>query len=253
MEQIAICHLSVVPLRKEPSVKSEMVNQIIMGELVTILDENEKWYMVRLNHDDYEGWVDKKQIELLNKLPTENSMISEAVLNIGTDSQKRLIYIPAGSIMHNFKEESFDCGNQTIRLTSYKQNCYTGIEEVSKAFLKIPYLWGGRTLMGMDCSGFTQIVFRLHGHSIKRDAYQQAETGEVVAFVDECKSGDLAFFDNADGKITHVGIVLVETNHTFKIIHCSGEVRIDAFDHQGIYNETSGTYTHNLRLIKRVF
>lgn len=230
-----------------------MVNQIILGEIVFIVDENEKWFMVRLHHDDYEGWVDKKQIKILDKLPDAPTAIARQVISTGMDSAKCPVYIPAGALMHQFDGTSFSCGSEKITLSSAQELITSEIEQVSKSFLKVPYLWGGRTVFGMDCSGFTQIVFRLMGQMIKRDAWQQAESGEVVAFVEECITGDLAFFDNAEGRITHVGIVLVDDQHSTRIIHCSGEVRIDAFDHQGIYNESTGLYTHNLRLIKRVF
>ena len=114
-------------------------------------------------------------------------------------------------------------------------------------FQNAPYLWGGRTLFGIDCSGFSQIVFKLNGIKLNRDAWQQAEQGAVVDFLPEAKSGDLAFFDNAEGRIIHVGIML----GTNKIIHASGKVRVDTIDNQGIYNAEMGRYTHKLRIIKR--
>ena len=125
------------------------------------------------------------------------------------------------------------------------------IHRCARQFLNAPYLWGGRTILGIDCSGFTQLVMLLNGRSIPRDAYQQAELGDTVAFVEEAQTGDLAFFDNAEGRITHVGIVLREAEHHVSIIHASGKVRIDALDHQGIFNAERSAYSHKLRIIKR--
>ncbi|HEX2935487.1 MAG TPA: C40 family peptidase, partial [Bacteroidales bacterium] len=122
------------------------------------------------------------------------------------------------------------------------------IEEVARKFLHAPYLWGGRTVFGIDCSGFTQIVYKMNGIGIPKDAYQQAEIGEPVQFVEDTRTGDLAFFDNEEGRITHTGIILGKS----EIIHASGEVRIDKFDHQGIFNEEDNAYSHKLRLIKRI-
>ena len=102
--------------------------------------------------------------------------------------------------------------------------------------------------MGLDCSGFTQAVFRLNGISLPRDASQQSGIGQVINLVTEALPGDLAFFDNDEGMITHVGLILDSTS----IIHASGKVRIDALDHQGIYNVETNKYSHRLRLIRRI-
>ena len=124
-------------------------------------------------------------------------------------------------------------------------------EIVHKAFLFLntPYLWGGKTPFGIDCSGFTQLVYKLCGHTLLRDAKDQATQGEVLSFIEESEPGDLAFFDNEEGVITHVGIIMQD----YFIIHASGKVRIDVLDHSGIYNTDTKKHTHKLRVIKRIF
>ena len=122
------------------------------------------------------------------------------------------------------------------------------MQEIAQSLLNVPYQWGGRSPMGMDCSGFTQVVFKILGKKLLRDAWQQAEQGVLVNFIEEIQPGDLVFFDNEEGRIIHVGIALA--NH--KIIHASGCVRIDNLDHHGIYNTETRKYSHNLRIIKRV-
>lgn len=236
MKGTVICHLAAIPMRAEPSDKAEMVNQMLLGETATILDEvdNNKgggWYMISLQHDGYEGWVDKKQVQP-NAMETKTFTVTQ-LFAIQTDN----IVAPCGSFITQQVES----------------NSAHTIEAIARQFLGSPYLWGGRTFMGIDCSGFTQIVFRVCGHSIPRDAWQQAEKGSTIAFVEEAQTGDLAFFDNAEGRIIHVGIVLRDQNNdTMQIIHASGQVRIDALDHQGIFNGTTKSYSHNLRLIKRI-
>ena len=134
--------------------------------------------------------------------------------------------------------EHYSCSSQTPERLSFW----------ALKYMKSPYLWGGRSPFGMDCSGLAQNVFRMCGYTLPRDAAQQAELGHVVNFIAEAKSGDLLFFDNAEGLITHVGIYVGNG----QVIHASGEVRMDKIDHQGIFNETTGTYSHQLRLIKRM-
>jgi gamma-D-glutamyl-L-lysine dipeptidyl-peptidase len=124
-----------------------------------------------------------------------------------------------------------------------------GIRELVLSWLNAPYQWGGRSVFGVDCSGFTQIIFRQLGIKLMRDAYQQAESGEMVNFISEGRCGDLAFFDNDDKKIVHTGILLGND----EIIHASGRVRIDKIDHYGIFNTEKNSYSHHLRMIKRYF
>jgi hypothetical protein len=229
-------------MRREPSDKSEMISQALYGENVEILDEQQKWSMVRMESDGYEGWVDNKQLG--DPFPTSQEVVlsnalTKCILESGT-----AIWLPAGSVVSsNLKSDS-------------TQQAWGGtaidIERCAVQFLNAPYLWGGRTVLGIDCSGFTQMVMRLNGITLPRDAYQQAELGNTVNFIEEAQTGDLAFFDNIEGRIVHVGIVLTAASSGVTIIHASGHVRVDSLDHQGIFNKALGEYTHKLRIIKRV-
>ena len=116
-------------------------------------------------------------------------------------------------------------------------------------YLNAPYLWGGRSPFGIDCSGFTQLVFKFAGIKLQRDAYQQGGQGSIINFIEEVQPGDLAFFSNDEGAIIHVGIMLKDN----RIIHSSGKVRIDKIDHFGIYNAETKKHSHLLKLIKRMF
>ena len=123
------------------------------------------------------------------------------------------------------------------------------IVNCAKEFLNVPYLWGGKSFFGIDCSGFTQIIYKIHGIKIPRDAYQQAEIGDALTFIEEAKPGDLAFFENKEGRIHHVGIILADQ----KIIHAHGKVRIDSLDSTGIFNKDQNKHTHKLRFIRSYF
>ncbi|MDR0438345.1 MAG: C40 family peptidase [Bacteroidales bacterium] len=254
----AICLLSVVPVRETISHRSEMVTQLLFGELCLIDDQYQDWYKIRVQFDNYEGWVEKKQLHLIDE-KTYNKTLNQSVktyINAPVAfvrSKNGEIPVLLGSSLPLFDAGKFKIGNEiwTFEGGEDYQCSKQTPERLSfwaLKYVKSPYLWGGRSPFGIDCSGLVQNVFRMCGYSLPRDAAQQAELGQVINFVEEAKPGDLLFFDNSEGKITHVGI-FVGNN---QIIHASGEVRIDKIDHQGIFNETTGTYSHQLRLIKRL-
>jgi hypothetical protein len=235
-------HVAIAPIRKEPSDRSEMVSQGLMGEELSILERQEKWTMVRMWIDGYEGWIDNKQFEESNDVEQLTELTAPITRCVSTDGSS--LWLPAAAgIPASWKIESTQIQLETG---------LNGVALSANQFLNAPYLWGGRTILGIDCSGLTQLVFRLNGISIPRDAYQQAEMGATISFIEEAHTGDLAFFDNAEGRIVHVGIVLRSEDGQVQIIHASGKVRVDALDHQGVFNRETRSYTHKLRIIKRM-
>jgi gamma-D-glutamyl-L-lysine dipeptidyl-peptidase len=225
-----------------------MTNQMLLGESAEVLEERDKWLMIRLHHDGYQAWVDRKQAMIA---PVSNkTVVAKSLLSTAVEPSGRVMRIPAGSMLRELNGRRFTIGDAFYMLEKDAQAEDT-LEAYALMFLGTPYLWGGRTLMGIDCSGFSQVVMRLCDIHIQRDAHQQAEEGQVISFIEESRTGDLAFFDNAEGRITHVGIVLGDTGVSRQIIHASGMVRQDVLDHQGIFNQDTNTYSHNLRIIKR--
>jgi cell wall-associated NlpC family hydrolase len=231
---IGINKLAVVTMRAEPSDKSEIVNQILFGETFDILEENEKWSKVKLKHDQYTGWIDKKQWGKSDQHQQTTNVVKELFQQIINNNG--IIYAPMGSYVEKKKLN--------------KQSIKNSVLHDAKLFLETPYLWGGRTFMGIDCSGFTQVVFRANGINLMRDACQQAEQGETIQF-ENIRNEDLGFFQNKEQKIIHVGILFKE-DKKLKIIHASGKVRIDLLDEKGIFNEETQSYTHNFHSVKRV-
>ena len=232
-----ICNVSVAPLRAENSHQSEMVSQLLYGEKVEIIEENGSFSKIKMDFDDYEGWVDAKQI---SKIPEEDFVQKTA--QILTEDFK-VFNFKEGKILLSIGSEIVSDEEQTLREATGKS-----LSDTAQRFLNVPYLWSGRSFFGIDCSGFTQLVFKVHGIKLPRDAYQQAEMGNVLDFVEESEPGDLAFFENQEGKISHVGIMLEDQ----KIIHAYGKVRIDLLDSTGIFNKDLGKHTHKLRFVKRI-
>lgn len=244
-----ICNVSIAPLRIEKSDTSEMVTQMLYGELCKVIEHRKKWSFVRLTYDSYEGWIDNKQLHSLSKEEYQERKarphkLSSDMVDFITTSEEQLVSICLGSSVHNadFMEHTFEGKSVSSKLPKQQ------LLEIALLYLNAPYLWGGRTPFGVDCSGFTQMVYKLGGYELLRDASQQATQGEALSFIEESEPGDLAFFDNSEGNITHVGIIM-EDNH---IIHAHGKVRIDRLDHTGIFNSEARTHTHKLRVIKRI-
>lgn len=256
--EAGIVHLSIVPVRAEPSDRSEQTTQLLFGEHFSILERVEKWVKVRIAHDDYEGWIDTKQYlpvgpEDFIHLEHAQLILCLDILNELVDKNGGSLWAVPGSILPFFDgmyarigQEQFAFRGKAIQPFNLNRN---ELERIAILFLNAPYLWGGRTPFGIDCSGFTQILMRLFGIRLRRDAYQQAEQGTIVNFFEEAVKGDLAFFDNEEGRIVHVGVIL-DNN---RIIHAHGKVRIDQLDHQGIYNSEYRRYSHKLRIIRRLF
>ena len=249
-----ICNLAIVPMRFEPSDKSEQISQLLFGEHFKIINKNPKCVFVELAYDGYQGWIDAKQFQFIseeyfNILEHTPNVLSADLIEYISTSTNQLIPIPLGSSLSfldndaiNESKFSFD----GIKVCGKKDK--SNLIKTAFMYLNAPYLWGGKSPFGIDCSGFTQMVYKLNGFELLRDASQQASQGIALSFIEESEPGDLAFFDNEEGKITHVGIMM-DDNY---IIHASGKVRIDRLDHLGIYNVDSGRHTHKLRVIKKI-
>ncbi|NLN95355.1 MAG: C40 family peptidase [Bacteroidales bacterium] len=254
-----IGHLSVIPLRKHPFHTAEMTSQILFGETFVVYEKYYNWNRVRCSFDNYEGWVNQIEYQSISEETfvalsnRQAAIVSDMVEVMYDHTRNRMFPVLIGSTLPGYKDQAFEIEGikysfeGEVTMPSIGTNCRKLIEN-AWVFLQSPYLWGGRTPFGIDCSGFVQLVFKLCGISLQRDSSQQATQGEVVNLLSESHPGDLAFFDNEDGQITHVGLML--DNQT--IIHASGKVRSDKIDHHGIFNEETKQYTHKLRLIRRI-
>jgi gamma-D-glutamyl-L-lysine dipeptidyl-peptidase len=254
--------VTVAPLRASASHKSEMVSQLLFGELCEQLETSGDFARVRCNYDGYEGWAQLSQVaEIVTNSFDEAQVckrISEGIVRLngvplvlspGSD-----LYFAATS-RNNVNYETCIAGPHKISYANcgpVKLTTAVSASEVianAMKFLGTPYLWGGKSAWGIDCSGLVQLSFKMEGMFIPRDAWQQAEGGDAIGFLQESKPGDLAFFDNEEGRIVHVGILL----NDHEILHASGQVRMDPIDSHGIIHRETGRRTHSLRIIKRFF
>ena len=262
----AINHCTVTPVRQEPSEGSEQLTQLLFGEVCEVLDRLPRWTKIRSTLDGQEGWVDFKMLTpssslspITYSLPTTIVAVPMAVATAMETGEELMLTL--GTRLPNYAHGTFEvlgkqylidpaCVNEAIRLGGDKAKGEE-ICAIAQTLLNAPYLWGGKNLMGMDCSGFTQVVYATQGINLLRNAREQMTQGELVPSLAEAQPGDLAFFDHADRdpkatNISHVGLLLSPT----EIIHCSGCVHIDTIDEQGIHLP-DGERTHHLVQIKR--
>lgn len=248
--QLAFCKINISPVRSINSDTAEIVTQLLFGEVFEIQQIDKSWCKILIYKDNYTGWIDTKHLELLTSKEAtrwldSQTLESNLLVQIHTPWGKQ--WISRGAFVGS-NNEDFRIGNHLFSYVEKLPNLvFSSIPELANEYINTPYLWGGKSPFGIDCSGFTQIVYRFFDINLPRDAYQQAELGLNIDYSEKLP-GDLAFFTNSSGKVIHVGIIL-EKN---QIIHASGHVRMDTLIPSGILNESKKEITHTLFAIKRV-
>ncbi len=248
--QYGICHLSVVPVRSIADDTGEMVSQLLYGEYFKVLEQRKFWSRIRMVFDSCEGWIQNNQITTIEKQDydqiknSKNPKYSSDLVSFIETPDSILLPIVMGSSVSNTKVLPNNFEGSSIAVKKEK----TDLVQTALLYLNTPYLWGGRTPFGLDSPGFTQMVYMINGHKLPRKAHEQVSQGEALSFIEESEPGDLVFFDNDEGTIDHVGIIM-KNNY---IIHAHGKIRIDCIDHTGIFNTEIKSYTHSLRVIKKI-
>lgn len=252
------CRLSLVPVRAEGRESAEMVSQLLFGDLYEVLEWNasREWLRIRIAADGYQGWIGHKLHHAVTEAFYLEALERPPVASLEISGRLRLpgqtLHVVLGSLLPLGGQELFQEENpirfdgKTHAISKIKDGDL--LKDFAFMYIDCPYLWGGKSPFGIDCSGFVQMVYKLGGYQLQRDASQQAKEGVAVATVAEARPGDLAFFHNAQGRITHVGMLVEEG----KIIHASGRVRLDRLDDKGIFSEQDKQYTHSLSHIKRM-
>ena len=256
-----VVNQTLAALRKEPFERSEMVSQLLFGETFTVIEEHKEWLRIQQTFDSYEGWLDRKVCVMMDQEEMDLlslsgvSSIASRLFTAKAKSNGHTIRLCPGSTLYNYNSQDgvFMLLNEeyktfNVPFEEANENKAIALVDLAKTFVNTPYLWGGRSPYGIDCSGLTQILFKMVDIAIPRDASQQALVGTTVDFINLSQPGDLAFFDDEEGNIMHVGMILPDN----KIIHSSGFVKIDIIDHQGIFSTVTNNYSHKLRVIKRI-
>ena len=259
---VAIALHSVIPVRTEAREEAEQNTQMLFGELAEVIDEQPRWKRIRLESDGQEGWVDAKMITPMTD--KEYAAYKKALKTVATvafpmayamsENNGQTIPLTAGTRLTNYKDGRFEVLGVGFRIdpsmliTAPLELNQENLLKAVRFFINVPYLWGGKNALGMDCSGFTQTVMSLFGKALLRNASEQVTQGKPIKDLSKAKAGDLVFFDHEDGKISHVGIVIDPE----RVIHCSGRVKVEKLDSQGIFNAETGEYSHHLTQIRRL-
>lgn len=244
-----IAIVPVAPMRAEASHRSKMVSQMLLGETAEIMETADDFTKVKTDADDYVGWVQNAQLASVSKDEAKMKTAGFATQNGYIRFNEQSMFISIGTPVLNAKsigKFTVDYGNLPYQKSLlFSEDAF---KKLAFPLLNTSYLWGGRSAFGLDCSGFAQLLYRFFDRQLPRDAAQQAAFGNTIDFLEQARCGDLAYFDNAEGQIIHVGILL----NAQTIMHASGRLRIDKMDADGIVNVDTGLRTHHLRIIKRI-
>lgn len=249
----------LIPLRAMADEASEQLTQILFGEYFIVEEAIERWVRIRNIRDNEAGWIDRKMMtaideDLFQQLFENKPVIACNPITYATLADGSCLPIPGGSRLpfYDIEKQRFTIGNFVYAFAMSDTNLSKQSSDfinVALSYLHSPYLWGGKNVMGIDCSGLVQVAALICGKELTRNARQQIAFGDQVDFLAEALPGDLAFFDHDDGHISHVGILL----NDHQILHASGEVHVAPIDNLGIKSVNNGKYTHSLRVIKRIF
>ena len=259
---VAIALHSVIPVRTEAREEAEQNTQMLFGELAEVIDEQPRWKRIRLESDGQEGWVDAKMVTPMTdkeyaahkKALKTAATVAFPMAYAMSENNGQTIPLTAGTRLTNYKDGRFEVLGVGFRIdpsmviTAPLELNQENLLKAVRFFINVPYLWGGKNALGMDCSGFTQTVMSLFGKALLRNASEQVTQGKPIKDLSKAKAGDLVFFDHEDGKISHVGIVIDPE----RVIHCSGRVKVEKLDSQGIFNAETGEYSHHLTQIRRL-
>ena len=249
--QYGLGHLSVVPIREAADPSSSMVSQVLYGDIFKVMEERKYFRRIHLVFDGFEGWIKNDQFkkiseeDFLTVTSSKDPHFNSDFLSYVTTQDNELLPVVMGSRLDLGYLLNHQCDEMVPSKTEWQKS---SLVETALLYLNSPFLTGGKTPFGIDSSGFTQMVYKINGKKLLRTTEEQSKQGEALSFIEESEPGDLAFFDDSDGVINHVGIILKDNY----IIHASGHVRIDRLDHTGIFNMDKRNYSHSLRVIKKM-
>ncbi|MDO5571082.1 MAG: C40 family peptidase [Bacteroidales bacterium] len=260
MASYGIALLALIPMRKNPNESSEMVSELMFGEVFSILKEDGSWAFIENKFDFYHGWIDRAMITEISEAEADaliNSpvyIVRNPLTDIKCKGDNSPFRISMGSVLPGYipNKNSFTVAERTFKINSnqvvrFELGHLKSLLRTASLYMHTPYLWGGRSIMGADCSGFVQSVYRLNGVALPRDADQQCLLGEPIKGIENSYPGDLVFFENSLGNVVHVGMMFTKD----MMIHCSGSVHLSKITNEGYWSDLLNDYVKRKPIIRR--
>ncbi|MGM1429485.1 C40 family peptidase [Sphingobacterium lactis] len=252
---LAVCTLSSISVYQEPTIAAVRVYELLFGEGLLVLERAKEWVYIRVLETDIQGWVMEGQFEEVDAVPTYDFIVDDVGGFALGDEQATIALFHGSPMPENgvltTKVNTYNFLNDPLKVNFgfEVERDRESLENFTATYLNKTVSHKGRTEHGLDSIGLCGLFYRHFGFELPKDLESMLTLGKAIDFISEIQDGDLAFFENEEGIVDHVGLVVSED----EVLHVREKVRIDHLDNEGLFNKDLNQVTHKLRIVKRIF